>query len=145
MKNDFSILSFYLKRKIINKIFGLSLCIFFNTISFSQNWNWARGGKGGGYEIGNSVSADKLGNVFVTGTFSGSTITFGNFTLTNSDSSDVYIVKYNSLGNVLWAKSAGGNAANGDNEGYSVSTDSIGNVFLTGYFNSSSMYSVSQK
>jgi hypothetical protein len=45
----------------------------------------------------------------------------------------MFIVKYDSSGNILWAKSAGG--VNNE-EGYSITTDASGNIIVTGYFSS---------
>jgi len=44
----------------------------------------------------------------VTGFFWSPTITFGSTTLTNAGGYDMYIVKYDASGNVLWAKNPGG-------------------------------------
>ncbi len=99
----------------------------------SGNVLWAKSASGS--SNGNSISTDGIGNVFVTGFFKSSTVTFGNTILTNSDSApDIFIVKYDALGNVLWAKSSTGTSTD---VGCGVSTDGIGNVYLTGYFNSS--------
>jgi hypothetical protein len=54
-------------------------------------------------------------------------------TNTAGNSPDIFIVKYDTSGNVLWAKSAGGT---GTDLCRGVSTDVSGNVFLTGSFSS---------
>jgi hypothetical protein len=104
----------------------------------SGNVLWAKCAKGASNDGGNSISTDASGNVFVTGYFQSSSITFGTTVLLNSASytTDIFIVKYDGSGNVLWAKSAGGSF---DDYGNSVSTDASGNVFVTGYFQSSSI------
>lgn len=97
---------------------------------------WAKGPTGTGYNFGRSVSADVLGNVFVTGVFQQQTITFGSITLTNTDNTgnnDVFLAKYDTNGNILWAQNAIGT---GDDRGASVSTDINGNAYLTGYSSS---------
>jgi hypothetical protein len=99
---------------------------------------WARSSSGTDWEYGNSVAADKSGNCFLTGYFRGTSVTFGTFTLTNSNSSfyDVFIVKYAVDGTVLWAQRAGGTF----NEiGNSVAVDTSGNCFLAGSFESSTI------
>jgi hypothetical protein len=53
--------------------------------------------------------------------------------LTNSGSSDVFVVKYDSSGRPLWARRMGGT---GGDIGYSVSTDSSGNIVVAGYYGS---------
>ena len=119
---------------------GFTACdVFIAKYDASGNALWAKsaggpGGFSGGTNIGYSVSADASGNAFVTGYFSGSPLTFGTIILSKTGSAfDIFIAKYDSNGNILWAKNAGG--AN-DDKGYSVSADPIGNVFVTGSFKS---------
>jgi hypothetical protein len=97
----------------------------------SGNVLWAKGA----LTLANSTAADALGNVYVVGSFYSLTLTLGSFTLTNTDTSgffaDIYIVKYDASGNVLWAKSIG---STGQDEIASIATDPMGNVFVTGSF-----------
>jgi PKD repeat protein len=80
-------------------------------------------------DYGMGVSTDRLGNIYITGYFESPTIIFGSYTLSTAGSYDIFIVKYNSSGNVLWAKSAGGS---GIDIGNGVATDDSGNVYVTG-------------
>ncbi len=84
----------------------------------------------------NAVAVDTLGNIYVTGGYSSATINFGSITLTNISSPghfDIFLVKYDKNGNVLWAKSIGG-----DYEDYvnSISIDVSGNILIGGIFES---------
>lgn len=80
----------------------------------------------------NSVATDKFGNVYVTGYFGG-TIIFDSITLAIPGLySHMFVVKYDSNGNVIWAKCAG--ASNGLSKGSAVSTDIHGNVYVMGSF-----------
>lgn len=108
---------------------------FLNCTVYAQHWDWAKSGNGTGTSNnkGSSVCVAVSGNVFVTGFFTSSTITFGSTTLTNTGSADIFIVKYDANGNVLWAKSIGGSIGGGEG-GSSVSADANDNVFLTGNF-----------
>jgi hypothetical protein len=94
------------------------------------NTVWANSSVGAGKENGKSIKADALGNVYVTGFFN-NTMFFNTFSLTPSGFSDVFVVKYDNLGNELWAKSSGGNSTD---IGYGISIDTQGNVFVTGSF-----------
>jgi len=85
---------------------------------------------------GKCVRADANSNVYVTGVFSSPSITFGSTTLTNAGADDMFIVKYDSVGNVLWAKKAGGS---GDDFSYSLSIDANGNIIVAGIFGSASI------
>jgi len=94
----------------------------------------------GGYynDYANSIAFDTSGNSYVAGNFESPTIVFGAYTLTNSTqySDDLFIAKYDPLGNPLWAKSAG---AARDNFANSVAVDASGNSFVTGNFRDSSI------
>lgn len=95
------------------------------------------------HEIGNStyvdqtfgVATDATGNVFFAGQFN--TLTDfdpspGTYTLAGNGSYDVYLAKFNSAGNLIWARSWGSSALDG---GSDVTIDNIGNVYVCGYFN----------
>src|SRR5258706_689748 len=97
----------------------------------SGNVLWAKKAGGSDWDEGKGVSTDASGNVFVTGQYKSSSIVFGATTLTNSGLVDVFTVKYDGSGNVLWAKKGGG-SANG--YGYGISADASGNAFITGSF-----------
>ncbi len=115
--------------------FFLFFFLFFICISFSQNCVWSKSNSnpGAGYNEGSCVYADNAGNVYITGTFQGSTIVFGTYTLTNYGIGNVFLVKYDLNGNVQWAKSGQGTSADW---GYSVTNDVNGNIYITGAFQS---------
>jgi len=81
------------------------------------------------------IAADTFGNVFITGIFRSHTITFDSITLTNANIGGIFLVKYDSAGNVLWAKTQDA----GDARATAVSTDDNGNSYVTGSFSSSSV------
>ncbi len=122
----------------MKKIIVLNILILFSAATFSQtpHFQWAKGSTGNNNDNAYGVATDPSGNVFIAGYFISSTITFGSFSLTNAGSQDIYLVKYDASGNVLWAKSAGGN---GFDDAFSVATDLSGNVFITGMFSSPSI------
>jgi hypothetical protein len=92
---------------------------------------WAKREGGVGLEIPHSIHIDGNNNIVVAGRFSSNSITFGTTTLLQAGSMDVFIVKYNPVGDILWAKGAGGGS---NDEGYSLSSDPSGNIYLAGYF-----------
>ena len=82
---------------------------------------------------GYGICADLYGNIYVTGRFSGDLI-FQNDTLhTHTNTSDAFLLKFDTLGNIQWSRDAYG--SNTDN-GVSVSCDSTGNVYMSGVFES---------
>ena len=90
----------------------------------------------GGTEAISYIAANAVGNIYVAGFFHSTTIIFGTDTLTNTNtdfSTDIFLVKYNTNGSVLWAKNAGGS---GTDEVSSIALDTSGNAYVSGYFNS---------
>lgn len=100
------------------------------------NVAWAKSAGGTDYDDAKSIAIDASGNSYVTGSFLSSTITFGSTTLSNIGGGDMYIVKYDSMGIVAWAKNSGGT---GSDNGISNATDGLGNCYVTGDFRSSSI------
>ncbi len=116
-------------------LFTIALVLIFNLYSKAQapNWEWAKSAGGTNEDFGRSVTTDASGNVYITGCFCSPTITFGSITLTSNGNYDIFLVKYGSTGNVLWAKSAG---STNEDWGRDVTTDELGNIYITGFFSS---------
>lgn len=101
-------------------------------IKYDSNGNflWARSSDNDYTNYGYAVSADASGNCILTGKFYDS-ITFDGWTLSSSGDGDIYIVKFDPNGNVIWAKGAGGT----DNDcGRTIATNDLGDTFISGYF-----------
>jgi hypothetical protein len=77
-----------------------------------------------------SVALDESANCYVTGTFNG-TAKFGGFTLTSRGDRDVFVLKCDPLGRVLWARQAGGFYTD---VGSRITVDSEGSCLVAGYF-----------
>jgi hypothetical protein len=121
-------------KKLYTTITLAFMYICANAQAQAPNWAWASGAGGTGHDFCISTTTDQMGNVYATGFFTSPSITFGAITLTSGGSgNDIYIVKYDANGNVLWAKRAGG--AGGD-RGTGITTDASGNVYVTGYYGS---------
>jgi len=104
--------------------------------TYAQQWLWVKAAGGTSSVLPNGVATDLAGNVFVTGSYEG-TATFGSTQLTNSGQTDIFIAKYNSSGNVLWAKKAGGTVAD---EGLAVAVNTAGDCYVTGYFSGTAAF-----
>ena len=108
--------------------------IFISKLNSDGTFAWAKnlGGISGDY--GNSIATDSAGNVYTTGYFY-ETADFdpgaGTANLTSAGGTDIFISKLNSDGTFAWAKQFGGSS---DDNGYSIATDSAGNVYTTGWF-----------
>src|SRR5437868_12224725 len=117
-------------------LFFTAIIFSFNTFSQVPSWVWANSAGGTNHNFGVDIALDANGNVYAVGYFESSPISFGTITLTSAGGFDIFVVKYNSGGNVLWAKRIGGVI---DDYGLSIATDAGGNVYVTGSYGSSSI------
>jgi hypothetical protein len=110
--------------------------IFIQKLDAAGNYVWAKGMGSSNIatEIGYGITVDDASNAYITGTFR-STVDFdpgsGTANLTSAGGIDVFILKLDTDGNYVWAKSMGG--TNSDN-GNAVTVDAGGNVYTSGYF-----------
>jgi hypothetical protein len=127
-----------MRNKYLIFLCTISLFQITNIIAQITDWDWASKSGGINSDVGRSVTTDANGNVYVTGFFKSVSITFGTTVLYNLDNSgitnDLFLVKYDANGNVLWARKGGG--ANDDTP-RDIATDASGNVFITGCFDGS--------
>jgi hypothetical protein len=111
--------------------------VFISKLDSNGNFVWAKGMGGTDADYGYDVAIDANGNVYTTGFFSG-TADFdpspNTFNLTSAGYWDIFISKLDNNGNFIWAKRVGGNWLD---EGRGIATDTGGNVYVTGSFESS--------
>jgi hypothetical protein len=88
------------------------------------NLQWIRQLGTSGTDEGRAVSADGLGNVYISGDTSGS------LDGTNAGSGDAFVSKYDADGNLQWTRQFG---TSGHEYSYSVSADALGNVYMSGH------------
>lgn len=91
---------------------------------------WAATSAGKYYTATTSVSSDTDQNIYLTGLFN-DTVSFNGIQLISKGLADIFIVKYNSNGNVLWAKSFGTDQNETPNN---IHVGADGFVYLTGNF-----------
>jgi hypothetical protein len=105
---------------------------FICKLNSNGNFVWAKGMGG----FSNNIAVDSSSNVYTTGQFSG-TVDFdpgiGTANLTSMGDEDIFVSKLNSNGDFVWAKNMGGLL--GD-RGYSLTVDTSGSIYTTGYFRS---------
>ncbi len=111
--------------------------IFISKLDTSGNFLWVKKAGGTNNDYGSGIVTDNSGNSYITGRFVGNA-SFGSTTLTSSGFEDIFIAKLDSSGNYLWAKKAGGTG--GNDSGYDLATDSIGNCYVTGYFSGTASF-----
>jgi len=108
--------------------------IFISKLDASGNFVWAKSMGGTGGDGGSSLVLDASGNIYTTGSFSG-TADFDPsavaYNLTSAGSSDVFISKLDASGNFVWAKAMGGTGTDGGNF---IDIDAVGNIYTTGSY-----------
>lgn len=119
----------------MKRILLLLTGLFVVTVYKTQTFTWAKRAGSGTMDIGEAITTDAAGNVYITGFFQG-TVDFdpgpGIANLSNSAGDDVFVAKYNSSGNFVWVKQFGGNSS--FHHGKGIAVDGLGNVYTTGYF-----------
>ncbi|HTB31522.1 MAG TPA: SBBP repeat-containing protein [Bacteroidia bacterium] len=125
------------------KFGAYTLHSFYNTLDgmflvkydSAGNLLWATCSGGTGNIRGYGVAADSSGNSYVTGIFA-NTVSFGYDTLKSPGRQQIFLVKYDQGGNVLWANQTSGLV------GWSltVTTDISGNAYVSGYFADTLMF-----
>jgi gliding motility-associated-like protein len=121
----FSLTSAGLQDGFVAKISSTGLVLWATSLGGTEN------------DIANAVSFDTEGNALVTGQFKG-TAQFGGTTLISAidpitlvSSIDIFTVKLDGAGSVLWAKQG---KAKFTDRGIDIASDNDGNVFVTGQF-----------
>lgn len=89
---------------------------------------WSRSGNGTSLDWAYGVISDDSGNIYITGGTDGAI--FGTDTLESDGYPNIFLVKYNPMGNVLWGRCVGGT---GQDFGMGIQLDSTGNVYVSGY------------
>ncbi|MBP7553795.1 MAG: choice-of-anchor D domain-containing protein [Spirochaetes bacterium] len=109
-----------------------NIIVKIKTYKFVYGWTKTMGGASNDY--GNSTTVDCLNNIYTTGYFEG-TVDFdpgaGVDNKTSIGYTDIYITKNNSDGSYGWTKTIGGVYSD---YGYSITVDSLNNIYLTGSF-----------
>jgi hypothetical protein len=131
----------------LSKVTGGTQDTFIVKYDTNGIYKWATQMGGNSTDAGNGISTDSLGNVYVTGYFTdtslniydasaykytagvASDIALSKVSGAYTEADNTFIVKYDTSGNYCWATQIGGNIFN---QGTSISTDSFGNVYITG-------------
>ncbi|MCX6291693.1 MAG: PKD domain-containing protein [Bacteroidetes bacterium] len=113
--------------------------IFISKLDNSGNFVWAKTIGGTGTDVVNGMAMDSVGSggLYITGNFQG-TVDFnpdatGTFYLNSAGNDDIFVSKFDTSGNLIWAKAMGGTA---NDRGTSITVDpsAARYVYSTGYF-----------
>lgn len=110
--------------------------IFVAHYSSTGALQWVQGAGGLTDDLGWDVAADATGNVFVSGFYADSASFAGN-DVTSNGANDIFVARYNVLGNFIWVRSAGGTS---NDQGVGVALDGASNVLVTGFFATSATF-----
>jgi hypothetical protein len=100
------------------------------------NLLWVRQAGGPEADFPYGIAADSAGNSYTTGYIS-ATASFGTTNLVSAGDTDIFVAKYDTSGNLLWIRQAGGA---GSDRGNGVAVDGAGNVFATGFFSDQAIF-----
>jgi len=103
---------------------------------------WARQAGGPGDDQAYGIATDGVGNSILTGRFMGTAGFGGDYITSEGGSVDIFLAKYDASGEVVWVKQAGGTD---EDQGFSVATDGIGNILVTGRFRGQADFDSTQK
>ncbi len=95
-----------------------------------MDWQWVRGLTGSGHA--RSVAVDASGGIYLAGSFSGE-LTIDTVALTSVGSSDIFVLKFNPDGAVIWGRSFGADWLEYCRE---VAVDDNGDIFIAAEFTS---------
>jgi hypothetical protein len=99
---------------------------------------YALGVGGTGADIGQADAADKDGNVYVTGSFSGA-VNFGGVPLDSAPGSiAAYVAKYNPSGGLVWAKAI--TTSGSTDEGDAIAVSPTGDVYVAGVYSGNASF-----
>jgi hypothetical protein len=123
---------------------GLGSEIFLAKYDPSGQIIWATSAGGKLADLGYGITMDVNSDILITGTFSSDTAVFWSQSYSDSDTlftsggtSDIFVAKYDSSGNLLWLSSHGGS---GNDYSYKIKTDAFGGIYLTGAYASNPIY-----
>lgn len=91
-------------------------------------YSWMKSYGNASSEYVSDLAVDSEGNIFVTGTFSG-TLTIDGQSVTSVGNTDFYIAKMTPEGSLLWLRTGGSSAVEQAN---AIDVDASGNVFVVG-------------
>jgi len=113
---------------MIGRLFYLIVIgiLLFTVDGLGQN-TWVKTFGGSGSEVGNSITSSTDGGYVLTGrTYSND----GDFEGLYKGDGDIFVMKLNSIGDIVWKKTFGGSD---NDQGWSITTTNDGGYVLTGY------------
>lgn len=115
----------------------LVLFSLFATLEINaQDFQWTHTAGEDKLDMGTRICSDTKGNSYVTGYFNSDKLYFGDSIIENRAYEEVFIVKFDPEGKVIWADNPKGI---GRDFGYGITADENGNCYITGSFSGKSI------
>lgn len=112
---------------------------FVQKLDVNGNLVWAKSISGTSYNYCNSIAIDPNGDLIIGGSFSGPTdfdpSSSANIVNSVSNVYDLFTLKLNALGDLVWVKTTGGNYSERSQE---IALDASGNIFTIGTYSGTS-------
>jgi hypothetical protein len=109
--------------------------LFISKLDSSGNFVWARKIDYISNSSGSSFTLDSATNIYITGPYSG-TVDFdpgaGTYNLTATVSRSVFVLKLNSAGDFVWAKSLNSSTSNTFSSGFSIIAEGFRDIIISG-------------
>lgn len=106
--------------------------VFVVKLDTDGNVLWAKKGIGSALDKeSNDIAVDTSGNVAIAGYTSFGTLNFEGASLNNASNGNLFVIKFDTNGNVLWSASQ---SATSQNRADGIATDGAGNIYITGFY-----------
>ena len=109
---------------------------FVAKIDSSGHGIWVKDIGGIGSEMVNTIKVSPAGDIVAGGSFNSDTLVVAGDTLRSKGGYDLFVIRYDAAGNILWHTSAGGTLADG---AFSLAVDADDNIYVAGDFASPSV------
>jgi len=92
-------------------------------------FQWAHDGGGEGYDYGHGIAVTPKGDVYVTGSFSG-TVTLGEARSLDAEGKSLFVARYDTDGQLVWSRLAGNDQ---EQSGHNIAVGPRGDCYVSGY------------
>jgi hypothetical protein len=117
---------------LVNPTPGMQVSnVFLAKYDSTGNLLWAKNLGGINNDNAAAIATDATGNIYITGTFIGDSLSIDNVTVQHLGTGDGFIAKLDTAGNALWIRTVGSAFVVGAT---GVCVDGNGNPIITGYF-----------